>query len=146
MKVILIENVKGTGKKDEIKEVKDGYGTFLIKNKKAVMATQKSKEVLDVQIKDRLEKEEQIIKESNILKEKIEKLSLTFKVKTSQNGKVFGSVTTKQIVEELKKKNIIIDKKTVDSDNLNTIGIHIIKINLHKEVTANLKITIEGGA
>ena len=146
MKVILLENIKGTGKKDEIKEVKDGYGTFLIKNKKAVMATQKSKEVLDVQIKDRLEKEEQIIKESNILKEKIEKLSLTFKVKTSQNGKVFGSVTTKQIVEELKKKNIIIDKKTVDSDNLNTTGIHIIKINLHKEVTANLKITIEGGA
>ena len=117
MKIILIDNVKGTGKKDEVKEVKDGYGSFLIKNKKAVLYSTKSNEVLNTQIKDRNDKEEQLILECTNIKNKLEKDTLEFLVKTGNDGKVFGSISSKQISEELKKKGYNIDKKLIDRES-----------------------------
>lgn len=145
MKIILIDNVKGTGKKDEVKEVKDGYGSFLIKNKKAVLYSTKSNEVLNTQIKDRNDKEEQLILECTNIKNKLEKDTLEFLVKTGNDGKVFGSISSKQISEELKKKGYNIDKKLIDRENLNTLGSHIITINLHKKVVAHLNIVLKAG-
>ncbi len=145
MKVILIEDVKGTGKKDQIKEVKDGFGSFLIKNKKAVVYSQKSNEVLSTQIEEREEKEKELIANCNKLKETIEKLEIKIPVKTGKEGKVFGSISSKQISEELKKKNIEIDKKIITSENINTLGTHLVKINLHKQVQAELRVVLEGG-
>ncbi len=143
MKVILIENIKGTGKKDEIKDLKDGFASFLIKSKKAVAYTQKSNEVLASQIKERKETEEELILSCTKLKEKLETMKLVFKVNTGANGKVFGSITTKQISEELEKKKINVDKKIIEINNINTLGTHIAKINLHKKVVANLEIVLE---
>lgn len=111
MKIILIDNVKGTGKKDEVKEVKDGYGSFLIKNKKAVLYSDRSKDILKTQIKEREDKEALLVKEMNEIKNKLEKDTLTFNVKTGDAGKVFGSISSKSISEELKKKGYSIDKK-----------------------------------
>lgn len=145
MKVILIEDVKGTGKKDQIKEVKDGFGSFLIKNKKAVPYSQKSNEVLNTQIKDRRQKEEELINECTKIKNALEILELKIPVKTGAAGKVFGSISSKQISEELKKKDFNIDKKIILAENVNTLGVHLIKINLHKKVTAELKVILEGG-
>lgn len=145
MKIILIDNVKGTGKKDEVKEVKDGYGSFLIKNKKAVLYSTKSNEVLNTQIKDRNDKEEQLILECTNIKNKLEKDTLEFLVKTGNDGKVFGSISSKQISEELKKKGYNIDKKLIDRENLNTLGTHIVTINLHKKVVANLNVVLKAG-
>lgn len=145
MKVILIENVKGTGKKDEIKEVKDGFGSFLIKSKKAVMYTGKSVEVLNTQIKTREENEAALVKSCQELKKKLKDITLVFKVKTGKEGKVFGSISSKQISEELAKKNINIDKKIIEAKDLNTLGVHNVKISLHKQVTAELKVTLEEG-
>lgn len=145
MKIILIDNVKGTGKKDEVKEVKDGYGSFLIKNKKAVLYSTKSNEVLNTQIKDRNDKEEQLILECTNIKNKLEKDTLEFLVKTGNDGKVFGSISSKQISEELKKKGYNIDKKLIDSENLNTLGTHIVTINLHKKVVAHLNVVLKAG-
>ena len=145
MKVILIENVKGTGKKDEIKEVKDGFGAFLIKNKKAVLYSEKSKEVLNTQIKTRNDEELALIKECENLKAKIEKLNLIFNVNSGKEGKVFGSISSKQISEELLKSDIKADKKKISSDALNSLGTHVVKINLHKKVIAELKVTLKGG-
>jgi ribosomal protein L9 len=145
MKIILIDNVKGTGKKDEVKEVKDGYGSFLIKNKKAVLYSTKSNEVLNTQIKDRNDKEEQLILECTNMKNKLEKDTLEFLVKTGNDGKVFGSISSKQISEELKKKGYNIDKKLIDRENLNTLGSHTVTINLHKKVVAHLNVVLKAG-
>ena len=145
MKIILIDNVKGTGKKDEVKEVKDGYGSFLIKNKKAVLYSAKSNEVLNTQIKDRNDKEEQLILECTNIKNKLEKDTLEFLVKTGNDGKVFGSISSKQISEELKKKGYNIDKKLIDRENLNTLGSHTVTINLHKKVVAHLNVVLKAG-
>lgn len=145
MKIILIDNVKGTGKKDEVKEVKDGYGSFLIKNKKAVLYSTKSNEVLNTQIKDRNDKEEQLILECTNIKNKLEKDTLEFLVKTGNDGKVFGSISSKQISEELKKKGYTIDKKLINRENLNTLGTHIVTINLHKKVVAHLNVVLKVG-
>ena len=145
MKIILIDNVKGTGKKDEAKEVKDGSGSFLIKNKKAVLYSTKSNEVLNTQIKDRNDKEEQLILECTNIKNKLEKDTLEFLVKTGNDGKVFGSISSKQISEELKKKGYNIDKKLIDRENLNTLGTHIVTINLHKKVVAHLNVVLKAG-
>ena len=141
MKIILIDNVKGTGKKDEVKEVKDGYGSFLIKNKKAVLYSTKSNEVLN----DRNDKEEQLILECTNIKNKLEKDTLEFLVKTGNDGKVFGSISSKQISEELKKKGYNIDKKLIDRENLNTLGSHTVTINLHKKVVAHLNVVLKAG-
>lgn len=145
MKIILIEDVKGTGKKDEIKEVKDGFGSFLIKNKKAVMFSSKSKEVLNTQIKTREENETALVLECQKIKEQLEKLNLTFNVSVGANGKVFGKISSKQISEDLLKKNYNIDKKKIKAEELNTLGTHIVKIELHKKVIADLKVTLKGG-
>lgn len=145
MKIILIDNVKGTGKKDEVKEVKDGYGSFLIKNKKAVLYSTKSNEVLNTQIKDRNDKEEQLILECTNIKNKLEKDTLEFLVKTGNDGKVFGSISSKQISEELKKKGYNIDKKLIDRENLNTLGSYTVTINLHKKVVAHLNVVLKAG-
>ena len=145
MKIILIDNVKGTGKKDEVKEVKDGYGSFLIKNKKAVLYSDRSKDILKTQIKEREDKEALLVKEMNEIKNKLENDTLTFNVKTGDAGKVFGSISSKSISEELKKKGYSIDKKIINAENLNTLGTHIVKINLHKQVTAELNVVLKDG-
>ena len=145
MKIILIDNVKGTGKKDEVKEVKDGYGSFLIKNRKAVLYSDRSKDILKTQIKEREDKEALLVKEMNEIKNKLEKDTLTFNVKTGDAGKVFGSISSKSISEELKKKGYSIDKKIMNAENLNTLGTHIVKINLHKQVTAELNVVLKDG-
>lgn len=145
MKIILIDNVKGTGKKDEVKEVKDGYGSFLIKNRKAVLYSDRSKDILKTQIKEREDKEALLVKEMNEIKNKLEKDTLTFNVKTGDAGKVFGSISSKSISEELKKKGYSIDKKIINAENLNTLETHIVKINLHKQVTAELNVVLKDG-
>ena len=145
MKVILIENVKGTGKKDEIKEVKDGFGNFLIKNKKAVLYSSKSNEVLNKELTDRKIKEDAHLEDCKKIKDSLEKLNITFNVKTGDNGKVFGSISSKQICEELKKVGYEIDKKIINASNINTLGTHIVEINLHKNVTAKLNVSLKAG-
>ncbi len=145
MKVILIEDVKKTGKKDEILDVKDGYGKYLITNNLAVLYTTKSKDILNKEQKAKQEQEHNDIKFANELKQKIENIKCCFKVKTGKQNKVFGSISNKQISEELKKYNIKIDKKKIKIINeINTLGTHNVEIELHKKVKANLQVILEG--
>lgn len=145
MKVIFIKDLKGQGKKKDIKEVSDGYAmNYLIKNGYAVKYTKTSNEILNNEIKNEKELFELNTKNANIIKEKIEKEEVTFIVKSGTNNKIFGSISTKQIIDELNKLGYSnIDKRKIFIDNpITSLGIHIIKIELFKDVIANIKIKV----
>ena len=123
MKVILLKDVKGKGKKDDVIEVSDGYGNnYLIKNKLAVMYTKGSKNVLEHEINIRQQKEDALICELNIIKGQLENKDINFKVSTGKGDKVFGNISTKQICEELKKKGFNIDKNRQQLGRVLLIG------------------------
>lgn len=144
MKVILISDVKGKGKKDEIIDVSDGYATnYLIKNKLAVPYTKGSKNVLDNEINKRNEEEEKLVSELNEIKKKLEGEELVFKVNTGAMDKVFGNISSKQIHEELKKMGFNIDKKCIKiNGNIDTLGVHNVLIELHKKVKFEIKVVL----
>ena len=144
MKVIFLQDVKKQAKKDEIKDVKDGYASYLISQKLAVAYTEKSAEVLKNEIKDRQDKEDALIDECNKIKQKLENKNIKFKVKTGDNDKVFGSISSKQISEELSKMGFEIDKKKISiNGEINSLGTHIVTITLHKKVSFNINIILE---
>lgn len=142
MKVIFIKDLKKQGKANEIKEVSDGYATnYLIKNGYAVKYTKTSSDILNKDLKKKEQEEKENIKKAEEMKKKLEALSISFKV-SSNKGKVFGSISSKQIGEELNKKGIKIDKKQIYAQNLNTLGVHEVEINLHKKVIAKLRVQL----
>lgn len=144
MKVILLNDVKKLGKKDELKEVADGYGrNFLIAKGFAVEATKKSMEILEEQNEAAAQKEIDLEKEATVMKKKLATLTLEFKVKTGAGGRVFGNVSSKQVVEELKKKHdIVLDKrKFVEGNSATSLGTTIFKIDLYKnKVIGEIKV------
>lgn len=143
MKIILLKDVKKQGKKGEIIEVKEGYGNFLIKNKEAVLATITGVNRLNEEKKQKADLEAQLIKECEKVKKQLENITLIFKVKTGTCDKVFGSISPKQIEEELKAKNFNINKKQIKINNpISSLGYHNVDIELHKKVIANLKIQL----
>lgn len=142
MKVIFIKDLKKQGKINEIKEVSDGYATnYLIKNGYAVKYTKTSSNILNQDIKKKEQEEKENIKKAEELKKKLEALSISFKV-SSNKGKVFGSISSKQIAEELEKKGIKIEKKQIHAQNLNILGMHEVEIYLHKKVIAKLHVQL----
>lgn len=145
MKVILLEDVRKVGKKDEIKEVSDGYATnYLIKNKLAVLYTKRSKEVLDTSLKKREEIENNKVLEFMQIKKELENKIFNFQVKTGSEDKVFGKVSTKQIAEELKKNGFLIDKKCIKLNyDLDTLGVSEVEIILHKKVQFKIKVNLK---
>ena len=144
MRVILLKDVKKQGKKDDVIDVKDGYGTYLINNKLAVLETKGSSKILKKQQEEAALEESLLLKECEDIKRKLEKMTLNFKVNTGKNGQVFGQVSTKQIAEELKKKGFDIDKRKIKLDvPINTLGVTNVKVILHKNVEATLKIHLQ---
>ena len=137
MKVILLEDVKKVGKKGSIVEVSDGYGAnFLIPRKLAVLATKTSLEIKKNQ-DDNKAKEEEIKKEKAIeLKENIKDLVLELKAGIGKEGKLFGAISSKEIVEEYKKQfNVELDKrKFINFNPITALGYVKIEVELYKDV------------
>ena len=144
MRVIFLKDVKGQGKKDEVKEVSDGYAkNFLIKNKYAVPANQNTLRKLNNSLEERRLEENLLIGECEQLKKQLEKEKITFKVKTGKQDMMFGQISIKQIKEELGKLGYKIDKTQILLENpITSLGYHNVKIELHKKVIANLKINV----
>lgn len=141
MKIILLEDVRKQGKKGDILDVKDGYANFLIKNKQATVANTSGLNRLQKENAEKKAQEAEDIKNAERLKGQLEKLEITFTVKTGAGDKVFGSVSPKQIADELKKKNFFIDKKQIKiKDSLSALGYHDVEVELHKKVSATIKV------
>lgn len=145
MKVIFIKDVKGQGKKDEIKEVKDGYAkNFLIKNKYAVLYTETSNKILEGEKEERRILDDLNRKDALKVKNELESMHIVFKVNAGKDDKVFGSISTKQIKEELDKKGYKIDKKKIMLDeSISSLGHHFVNIMLYKDVIAKLDIELK---
>lgn len=143
MKVIFIKDLKKQGRVNDIKEVSDGYAiNYLIKNGYAVKYTKTSKDILNKDLENKKIQEDKDIENANKLKKELEKITLTFKVKAN-NGKVFGSISNKQIVDELSLKGYKIDKKNIKiKESISTLGMHVININLHKKVSCELNVQL----
>lgn len=145
MKVILLKDVKGQGKKDAILDVSDGYANnFLIKNKLAVRYTDGSKKVLDEQIKVREDNENKLVEELTAIKNKLNGKKISFKVKTGNDDRVFGTISSKQISDELGKLGYQIDKKKIFIDGaISSLGSHEVVIKLHKKVEFKIIVHLE---
>ena len=146
MKVILLADVKKVGKKDQTVEVSDGYANnFLFPRKLAVPLSKKSAEVLENQQEERKELAAKMKADAETLAKKLEDITLTFKVKTGREGKLFGAVSLKQVAEELAKQGIEIDKrKFIDKGPLDELGYHHISVELYKGVIGKVHVEIKG--
>lgn len=144
MKVIFIKDLKGQGKKGEVKEVKDGYGmNFLIKNGYAIKATDGSLTRLQKENEENALEENLLIKEKEAQKKQLQKEKIVFSAKTGKDGRMFGTITSKQIKEKLNDLGYQIDKKLIHMDHIiDSLGVHIVKIELHKKVIAEIKVQV----
>ncbi|GED18285.1 MULTISPECIES: 50S ribosomal protein L9 [Kurthia] len=145
MKVIFLKDVKGQGKKGEVKEVSDGYArNVLLKNKSAVEATPQAMSQLQGQKRKEQQNAEAELQAAKDLKVKVEELTVELKSKTGEGGRLFGSITSKQIADELNKKHgIKVDKRKMDlPEAIRTLGVTKVPVKLHPEVTATLKVHV----
>ena len=145
MKAIFLQDVKGKGKKGEIKDVASGYAyNYLIPNKLAIIATTtklKEAEAFQESSDKRKEQEHEQAKELAV---KLADTTITIKTKAGEGGKLFGAITSKQIGDALAEEKIKIDRRKIILDEpIKSIGTTVVQIKIHPEVTATLKIKVE---
>ncbi|MBM6840796.1 50S ribosomal protein L9 [[Clostridium] spiroforme] len=146
MKVVLLQDVKKVGKKGEIVKVADGYGqNFLIKNKLAVKETATAKKIVEQQKEEQRLQDIENKKNAEEVKKQIENIVLEFVLKSGKDGKTFGSVSTKMVVEQLREKyGIRVDKrKLIDAHPIGALGYTNIKVELYKGVIATIRVHLK---
>ncbi len=145
MKVILLEDVKGTGKKGQIVNASDGYANnFLFPKKLAVAATNDNLNSIKLQKKAEDKRKAEELAAAKELAEKLTNKDIKISVKTGDNGKLFGSVTNKEIAAAIEQQTgLVIDKKKIVlNDQIKMVGTRHVNIKLHPEVTAEVKVII----
>jgi large subunit ribosomal protein L9 len=144
MKLILTQDVRNLGHKDDVVSVRPGYGrNFLIPKGMAKMATDSAMKMLAEDIKQRAFKQDKIKKDAEALAVKLEGVTVNLKAKTGTSGKIFGAVTTLQVANGLKEMGIEVDRrKIVFNEEPKMIGSYTAVINLHKEVSKEISIEV----
>jgi large subunit ribosomal protein L9 len=144
MQVILLENVPSLGKAGDLVKVSDGYGrNYLIPQKKALLATEKSLKVIEHQKRQVQQRMEKTKKDAEKMAHQIEKLSCTFTKTVGESGKIFGSVTSMDIENYLKENGVEIDRKKISLEEpIKNLGMFTVPIKLHPEVAAHLKVWV----
>ena len=144
MEVIFIKDLRGQGKKGDIKDVKTGYAeNYLIKNGYAVLKTKDSLRQLEKENKEKKAKDLEEQEKAKELKKLIDKEVLEFQVKTGAGDRVFGSISLKQIKDELLKQGYKIEKSQIEIPNIiQSLGFHNVNINLYPGITAQVKVHV----
>jgi len=146
LKVILTKDIDKLGSFGDVVSVKDGYAkNFLIPNGVAILATPGNVKQTEILKKSRIKAEAKSIKEANEIAEQLNGTKLIFKVKASPEGKLYGSITNKDIAEKiLSFKKIEIDRKKIEiEDSLKEIGSYDLEIKLYKDIKCNITVSIE---
>jgi ribosomal protein L9 len=144
MKVILLEDVRGRGQKDDVIEVAGGFGQYLISQKKAIIANDENLTKLEQKKTSEQEALQKHLQIMRTLKKEIDGKKITIGIQLGQDEKMFGTVTTKQIVEQFEKEHgVILDRKKLElSSDINSVGIYTATITLHKEIKAQFEVHI----
>lgn len=144
MKVIFKKDVKGQGKKGEIKEVSEGYArNFLLPRGLVAPANDSNVKQINNQKAAEARKKDREKQEAQDLAQKIEALTIQLKAKAGEGGRLFGSITSSRIAEELEARKIKIDKRKIILDEpIRTLGVTVIHIKLHTDVKADLKVQV----
>ncbi|MQR94211.1 50S ribosomal protein L9 [Fictibacillus phosphorivorans] len=144
MRVIFLQDVKGKGKKGEVKNVSEGYArNFLFPKNLASEATSGAMATLQGQQKSEEKKQQAQLEEAEALKAKLAEMTVTIKTKTGEGGRVFGSVTSKQIADGLKEQGIKIDKRKIElPEPIKALGYTNVSIKVHQQVTATVKVHV----
>lgn len=147
MEVILKQDVEHLGYKDDVVEVKNGYGrNFLIPQGQAELATEGAKKMLAENIKQRKHKEEKEIADANVTAEELRSAEIKIAAKTGKGNKLFGSINNANLSEELSKKGHHIDRKfiQIQGGTIKATGPYMAKIRLHREVVVDLNFEVVG--
>lgn len=144
MKLILTQDVRNLGHKDDVVSVRPGYGrNFLIPKGMAKIATSSAMKMLEEDIRQRAFKQDKIKKDAEALAAKLEGMEIILKAKTGTSGKIFGAVTSLQVANALKEKGMEVDRrKIVFNTEPKMIGSYSAVINLHKEVSKEISIEV----
>ena len=145
MKVILKDNIKGVGKKNEVINASDGYArNFLFPKNLAVEATPENMQKLNSQNQAKQYRKDVEKEQATLIAKKLESLTLEIKVQAGENGKIFGSVSSKEISESLEKQHkIIIDKKKIEiKEPIKVLGVRTVEARLFEGVTGKIKINV----
>ncbi|HVN24313.1 MAG TPA: 50S ribosomal protein L9 [Syntrophorhabdales bacterium] len=146
MKVILLENIDNVGKKGETHEVKEGFGrNFLIPRHLAIPATKGNLKNLQEHAKKLIDRKDRELKTAEATKQRLDEASITIKHKAGHDGKLFGSVTVKELAEAIKQAlGIEIDRKSVRLDEpIKMTGAYTIDVHLDKGISAQVKVEVE---
>ncbi|PQD95969.1 50S ribosomal protein L9 [Pradoshia eiseniae] len=146
MRVIFLKDVKGKGKKGEIKNVADGYAhNFLLKQGLAVEATGGNMKALENQKNKEAQLAQEELENAKKLKESLEKLTVELQAKSGDGGRIFGSITSKQIADAMQKQHKVkLDKRKIDLENpIKSLGYTKVPVKLHHEVTATLNVHVK---
>ncbi|MDU4694587.1 MULTISPECIES: 50S ribosomal protein L9 [Paenibacillus] len=144
MKVIFLKDVKGQGKKGEIKEVSEGYAqNFLMPRGLVRPATEGNVKTLEQQTASELKRKAQEKEDAIQLGKKLEEMTVQLKAKAGEGGRLFGAITSKQVAEALEKAGVKLDKRKIEMhDPIRTLGVTQVPVKLHPEVKSTLKVHV----